>query len=231
MPGSILENTDWDVKVYNADFIPSINRKKISYLAGKGFNNYIKSLNDLSADIWREVKDVIEKYNPSVIGISVKSAAFISLVKIELQTFFLVGYPYETEEMLKDTIKMMKKSKSDKILYSIFTPYPSTALYEFCERRGLIKDNFDPTLYNHQSPLNCFSMYIKPERFRVLASKIEKMIDRRNLINRLKYLILLRGFPRLSEVFNEYLNKFNIYSKPTHSNGKKEDIRLGEYTT
>ena len=472
LAGSILENTSWDVKVYNTDFIPSIKRKKISFLAGEGFDNYVKNLNDLSGKVWSEVKEIIKEYKPDVVGVSVKSATYISAQnvakivkeldsnikiifggphptmakdeifknpyvdftvlgegeitiaellksiqiesvpndvkgimfrhnggiiktqarkyiknldslsyphhiakkvlhdyekyptnsfkyifasrgcpynchfcaskeiwtrsvrfrtvenvideikgirnngikrlhfdddtfgvnkkyikelcseiknevpdikwsceiradliddeivlamkqagcetiqvgfesgndellrlmgkglkvneiltacktikkhKIELQTFFLVGYPYETEEMLKDTVKMMKKSKSDKILYSIFTPYPHTELYDFCKSKGLIKENFDPTLYNHQSPLNCFSMYISPERFRVLATKIERMIDRRNLLNRIGSLFLLKGFPRLSEVIHERLrkHKINNKNKETFPEGRK----------
>ncbi len=471
LAGAILKDTLWDVKVYNADFIPSIGRKKISYLSGKGFENYVDGLNDLENEIWKEVRKLIEEYNPDVVGISIKSATFISsmnvakIVKnvdpnikvivggphptlakkeifansfvdfvvvgegevtiaellnsfdggknfnevngiiyrndediiatsprdfiydldgmafphsvaknvlhdydkypinsfkyifasrgcpygchfcgskemwtrkvrqrsvanvieeiegiiglgikglhfdddtfgiskkfilelssqiikhapniswsceiradliddetviamknagcetiqigfesgndkllslmgkgltvaeinnacktikrhnIELQTFFLVGYPNETEEMLKDTVRVMKKSKSDKILYSIFTPYPYTALYEFCESKGLMKDDFDPTLYNHQSPLNCFSMYIKPERFRVLATKIERMIDRRNLINRVKTVVLFKGFPRLGEIVSEMFRRFQIKQLNNKYNTGKE---------
>ncbi|MFZ1292282.1 MAG: radical SAM protein [Melioribacteraceae bacterium] len=456
LAGSILENTNWDVKVYNADFIPSINRKKVSFLAGRGFNSYVKNLNNLNFGIWNEIRKVIMDFKPNVIGISVKSATYISSVNIskiakqidanikiifggpyptsakkdlfinpnldisvigegentiaellysikadlplnninglifrqnnelvstpprefmkdlnvlpypheiakrvlhdykkypksafkyifasrgcpfncnfcaskdmwtrkarlrsvenivneikgitklgiknlhfdddtfgiskknilnlcnsiktevpdikwsceiradiidddiviamkeagceliqigfesgndkileymskgvtvsqilnacrivkkhsiELQTFFLVGYPYETEETLKDSIKMMKKSKSDKIIYSIFTPYPYTYLYEFCKEKGLVKEKFDPTLFNHQSPLNCFSMYIPPKRFRVLAKRIERMVDRRNLILRMKRILTLKGFQRFNELTNETMIK------------------------
>ena len=477
LAGAILENTNWNVKVYNADFIPSINRKKISFLAGKGFNNYVKNLNDLSGNIWNEVKNVIKEYQPDVIGVSVKSATYISsqniakiakevnpnikiifggphptiakkeifnnplidfsviaegevtivelleaiqkeklpkdvkgiifrhnneiietpfreyinnldtlpypheiakrtlhdynkypvnsfkyvfasrgcpynchfcaskeiwsrtvrfrsvenvvneikgiralgikrlhfdddtfgvnkkyikalckkieseipdikwsceiradLIddeivlamkkagcetiqigfesgndkllslmgkdltvnkiltackiikkqKVELQTFFLVGYPYETEDTLKDTVKMMKKSKSDKILYSVFTPYPHTALYSFCESKGLIKENFDPTLYNHQSPLNCFSMYIPPEKFRILANRIERMVDRRNLLNRIKMIFLLKGFPRLSEVILEKINKIKPNKQKVKEYSIKSEIQLSK---
>ncbi len=477
LAGSILEHTDWDAKVYNTDFIPSIKRKKISFLAGEGFNNYVKNLNDLSGEVWCEIKAVIKEYKPDVIGVSVKSATYISsqnvakiakeidadikiifggphptmakkeifdnpnvdftvsgegevtiaellksiqansslkdvkgimfrqngeiiatqpreyinnldslpfphdvakkvlhdfdnypansfkyifasrgcpynchfcaskeiwsrtvrfrsvenvveeikgirnlgikrlhfdddtfgvnkkyikslcgkiksdvsdikwsceiradLIddeivlamkeagcetiqvgfesgndellslmgkgltvdeilnacriikehKVELQTFFLVGYPYETEEMLKDTVKMMKKSKSDKILYSIFTPYPHTELYDFCKSKGLIKDDFDPTLYNHQSPLNCFSMYIPPERFRVLATRIERMIDRRNLLNRIWSVFLLKGFPRLSEVVYERIKKLKLSQKIGGKQPKENVIQLSK---
>jgi radical SAM superfamily enzyme YgiQ (UPF0313 family) len=105
---------------------------------------------------------------------------------IELETFFMVGFPQETEDTLNNTIAAMKKAKCDSICYSIFTPYPGTEAFEFCKKNGLIKDDYNVSLYNHQSPANCFSMNIAPERFRILVSKIEKMVDRKNYLNRIK---------------------------------------------
>lgn len=459
LSGAILKNTDWNVKAYNADFIPSFQRKKMSYLTGRGFNNYIKNLNDISTPIWHEIKNIIRDFKPDVIGVTVKSTSYISALnvasiakkinadikiifggpyptmakkeilknslidisvigegeltivellkairknksfdsikgiiyrnndtiietsprefienldelpfpheiaknvlhdyekyptvsfknvfanrgcpygcnfcaskeiwtrkvrfrtaknvaqelegimklglnrvhfdddtfgvnkiyikdlcgeiksncpnlkwsceiradliddetvkimkdagcetiqmgfesgndkilklmgknltvdkilkacqiikkhKVELQTFFLVGYPYETEETLNDTIKMMKKSKSDKIIYSIFTPYPYTTIYDFCKEKGLIPENFDATIFNHQSPLNSFSMYIPQKRFRFLARKIENYVDRRNIMNRIKAILMLKGFPRMNEVIREYISKLNF---------------------
>ncbi len=451
LAGSILENTCWDVKVYNADFIPSNARKKISYFTGKGFKNYSLRLNDRNAGIWSEIREVIKEYNPSVVGISVKTPTLASALnvakiakefndsvkiifggphptmakkdlfnnslvdfsvigegevtivelldairenkplvdikgiifrkngkvienpprgyisdldsmpfphkvaekvlhdyekyplssfkyvfasrgcpyncnfcaskevwtrkvryrsvnnvieeiksirelgikrlhfdddifgvskkyllnlcskiadevpdikwicetradliddevafamkkagcetiqigvesgndrilslmgknlkveeilkaskiikkhKIELRTFFLVGYPFETEETLKDTVRLMKKCNSDRILYNIFTPYPYTGLYEFCKTKGLINDDYDPAVYHHQSPANSFTLYIPPERFRVLSNRIEKMIDRRNFVKRIKMLMTANGFSKVLRKLN-----------------------------
>jgi len=102
---------------------------------------------------------------------------------LELHTFFMVGFPQETEETLNDTIKAMKEIESNTVVYSIFTPYPGTEAFEFCRRQGLIGDDFDISLYNHQSPANCFCMNLSPQRFRELALRIEKLIDRRNARN------------------------------------------------
>jgi radical SAM superfamily enzyme YgiQ (UPF0313 family) len=118
---------------------------------------------------------------------------------IELQTFFLVGFPHETEETLKDTVRMMKKCKSDKIMYSIFTPYPYTPLFEFCENNGLIDKSHDPTIFNHTSPKNCFSLYIPHERFRKLAGKIERMVDRQNSIKRIVSVFSHKGLYKLQD--------------------------------
>jgi radical SAM superfamily enzyme YgiQ (UPF0313 family) len=449
LAGSIIEKTNWDVKVYNADFVPSINRIKVSYLANKGFKKYLKNLNDLTIPIWKQVQHTIEEFNPDIVGISVKSPTFISarnvasiakefnkdikvimggpyptmagesilddpnidisvvgegeititeilyaietgcnldnilgiifrrenkiirnkkrgfindldqlefphiiakkvlidyeqyplnafknlftirgcpydcefcaskeiwtkkvrfrsaenvrqeieglmklginrihfdddtfginkkyifelctqiitycygikwsceirvdliddaivalmkkagceiiqmgiesgsneilsrtkknitvedaliackIIKkydIELQTFFLVGLPYETENTLKLTVNIMKKCKPDKIIYSIFTPYPYTQLFNYCKENGLIDQNYDPTLFNHQSPKNCFSLFIEPKRFRKLAGRIERKVDRHNLYSMIKSLFHLKGFIRVQSV-------------------------------
>ncbi|MFO0871509.1 MAG: radical SAM protein [Pirellulales bacterium] len=96
---------------------------------------------------------------------------------IELTTFFLVGFPDETEETLADTVRAMRATRSDEIVYSIFTPYPFTEAWELCRARGLIGDDYDMSLYHHQSPANHFTPHIAPERFRALAADIERQVD------------------------------------------------------
>lgn len=104
---------------------------------------------------------------------------------ILLHTFFMVGHPQETEETLRDTEVAMKKIKG-LVLYNIFTPYPGTESFEFCKKNGLIEDNYDISLHNHQSPANCFCLNIKPDRFRAIVSNIEKMVDRKNKLTDIK---------------------------------------------
>ena len=102
---------------------------------------------------------------------------------IRLYTFFMVGFPQETERTLRDTMAAMKKVKDigcEYIVYSIFTPYPGTESFELCRENGLIGKDYDVSLYNHQSPANCFCVNITPERFRELACEVEEMVDRVN---------------------------------------------------
>jgi len=98
---------------------------------------------------------------------------------IEVQAFFMVGFPQETEQSLNDTFQAMKKIKG-RLSYSIFTPYPGTEAYDYCRSHGLVDDSFDVSLYNHQSPANCFCLNISRERFRTLVAKIERMVDKNN---------------------------------------------------
>ena len=80
LSGSIIKNSNWSVQTYNADF--NVNKKSFDpsgeYLSGKGFKRYLTSLKDTSFSIWEEVKKSIEDYNPSVIGLTVKSQNFTS---------------------------------------------------------------------------------------------------------------------------------------------------------
>ncbi len=120
----------------------------------------------------------------------------------KLSTFFMIGFPHETEETLDDTIEAIKQvfKLGGDVVYSIFTPYPGTELFQFCKEKGLVTDDFNVSLYNHQSPMNCFSMYIKPERFREKASEIEKIVDRMNRRAWLKRAFSLSTLKRIREI-------------------------------
>lgn len=121
--------------------------------------------------------------------------------RIALQVFFQVGFPWETEQTLADTVAAMKRIKSDFIILSIFTPYPGTAAFDFCRKNGLIDEHFDIALFNHQSPANHFCLGIQPQRFRVLVAEIEKMVDRMNHLRRLKRLMSVQNVCRkVSEI-------------------------------
>lgn len=130
----------------------------------------------------------------------ISSCKIIKKHGLLLYAFFMVGFPQETIDTLNDTFTAIKKVKCDSVIYSIFTPYPGTRAFEYCKKKGLIRDNFDISLYNHKSPANCFCMNIRPARFRLLVSQIEKMIDRKNWLNRMKQIFSLNSFRRIQEL-------------------------------
>lgn len=116
---------------------------------------------------------------------------------VSVSAFFMIGFPFETEEMIHDTIRAIKKIDCDSIVYSIFTPYPGTEAYDYCLRHGLIPENFDFSMYNHQSPLNWFSQYISQAKFRKLARKTEHLVDRKNFFAKISRVVSLKGLQRL----------------------------------
>ena len=102
LAGTIKKETDWDVMVYNADFIPDSEPGiKNSYMTSVGFDKYLCNLRDSSGQVWRETKSVILEYKPDVVGISSMSQNFASsrivakLAKeINRDTIVVVGGPH-----------------------------------------------------------------------------------------------------------------------------------------
>lgn len=130
----------------------------------------IESGND---DILREIRKGFR------IDKAIAAADTIARHGVGVQAFFMVGFPQETEASLADTVAAMKRIKGT-LSYSIFTPYPGTEAFAYCRDHGLVGDDFDTALHNHQSPANCFCRHIEPRRFRRLVSRIERMVDCNN---------------------------------------------------
>jgi anaerobic magnesium-protoporphyrin IX monomethyl ester cyclase len=108
---------------------------------------------------------------------------------MRLSVFFMVGFPWETEATLKDTLNAIRMIEADRTIYSIFMPYPGTEAFEFCKEKGLIGRGFDSSLYNHQSPENCFCLNMDHEVFRSHVRGIEEEVDRLNNRGRKRYLM------------------------------------------
>lgn len=68
----------------------------------------------------------------------------------------------------------------DRVILSTFTPYPNTPLFEQCRAMGLIGEHFDHARFNHQSPENCFTAHIAPERFHQLVNEAVLVAARKN---------------------------------------------------
>ena len=119
---------------------------------------------------------------------------------IFLLTFFIVGFPMDTEESLRDTMKFMEEVQSDSIVCSIFTPYPGTEMFELCRSKNLIPEDYDVSLYNHASPANCFCGNIPPERFGQLIAQAERAVDRHNRRRRLARMFSLGGLKHLRQI-------------------------------
>jgi len=99
---------------------------------------------------------------------------------IESHAFIMVGFPDETEETFKQTMDFIPKLNPDGVIFSIFTPYPGSDIYNECTDKGIIDGDFDLVLYNHQSPLNCFTKNIPKQRFYELREEAFKFVDKYN---------------------------------------------------
>jgi len=116
---------------------------------------------------------------------AVNAAKIIREHKIRIHAFYLIGFPGETEKTLTDTLDIMKKI-GGQIIYNIFTPYPGTDAFDFCMQNGLIGKDYNPSLFSHQSPENFFCPDLSKEKFREIASQIEKYVEDHNLKDHLQ---------------------------------------------
>lgn len=120
------------------------------------------------------------------------ASKIIKKQNILLEVFFMVGFPQETQESLNDTLTAINKINANFTVYSIFTPYPGTEIFKYCKDNQLVDEHFNISLYNHQSPMNCFCLHLSPLEFRETVSKIENIIDKKNfsLKNRVQRFII-----------------------------------------
>jgi radical SAM superfamily enzyme YgiQ (UPF0313 family) len=167
-----------------------IDEQTIALMKKAGCYNIQVGIESGNNDILRAIRKNI------TIEEALRACEIIKKHGIELQAFFIVGFPQETEETLRDTFKAMKKTKCDLLAYSIFTPYPGTETFDLCKEKGLIGPDFDLSLYGHQSPANHFCS-IDAVRFRQLVSEIEKMADRKNSRARIKSILSLSTLKKI----------------------------------
>lgn len=114
------------------------------------------------------IRNVIMKKNLS----TRKIYDFFDVVKnydqLFVKCFFIIGYPQETEETLRDTYNMIKRISDsiDQIAIFNLVPFPGTEIFEYCKNENLINISLNNL---HNSEL--FSNYndsdipfIKPHR-------------------------------------------------------------------
>jgi radical SAM superfamily enzyme YgiQ (UPF0313 family) len=73
--------------------------------------------------------------------------AFRNTSEQGIKTFALnvIGFPYETPEMIEDTIRINKIVSPDGFQLSIFYPYPQTELWSLCKREHFLTDEERPS--------------------------------------------------------------------------------------
>ncbi len=127
------------------------------------------------------------------------AARIIKKQGVYLSAFFIVGFPHETEESLDDTIRVIKTLPADVVVYSIFTPYFGTELFDWCREQGIIPEDFNAFLHNHQSPDNYFCPQIAEDVFKSRVRALEKALDRINGRRKLRMYFSREGLLRLKE--------------------------------
>jgi len=63
---------------------------------------------------------------------------------LSVRAFFMVGYPGETLEDVKDTVKLIRQCKFDSIIIGRFVPLPGTPIYDELVEIGEIAPDYVP---------------------------------------------------------------------------------------
>ncbi|MBA3047765.1 B12-binding domain-containing radical SAM protein [Patescibacteria group bacterium] len=106
----------------------------------------------------------------------VKQAIILSRrAGIETTVYFMAGFPDETEEDIKLSIKAMKELSPDYVIWSILTPYPGTEVWEIAKKQGLVDiNNCDWEKYFHHYNQGCFFKTIPEEKWNSLIESIRR---------------------------------------------------------
>jgi len=132
--------------------------------------------------------------------------------------FFMMGFPGETRDDVLATLKFMKEIKPNWVYFSIFTPYPGTALYERAKELGIIPKEMDFSLYAHQSPDNCFSEKMSTDEFRELTRIMLKEFNCYNAsFHALFRRVLTKNYFRNPKLFFHDLRKWLTWILPLNS--------------
>lgn len=76
-------------------------------------------------------------------------------LKIESTGFFILGIPGETKATMEETLKFAKSLDLDDVIFSIYSPYPGTKLYDLSISKGYIAADIDHAMFkNKYSTLN-----------------------------------------------------------------------------
>jgi len=97
-----------------------------------------------------------------------------------LHTFFMVGFPYETEKDIRKTINFIKEIRPDSMNLCTFTPHPGTELYDYVVSKGMFDMGNNFSVYNNisQHSLNNFFVEnMSHEKYRELLDKLIKLSE------------------------------------------------------
>lgn len=125
--------------------------------------------------------------------------------KLETSIFFLIGFPWETEKEIKETVALMEELDPQYAVFSVATPYPGTELYDICKNENLLPPNPDWSRFFHQSP----DMFLTKNLSKIQTKKIIKDVENKFVRhNKKKHRI------KLLNPFRLFLELKRFYKQP-----------------
>lgn len=76
-------------------------------------------------------------------GVIEEAADSLRDVGIKIAAYYIMGFPGETREMIKDTIALHKRVRPDRFSVRFLHPFPGTKIREVCINKGYLPKNFE----------------------------------------------------------------------------------------
>lgn len=147
-----------DVLAINTELMKNLGQLyfKNSFGINASMNVRIDLINDRLIDLMKSINinDVRfgiesgdEKFRKEVLGRNISDKQIIDNHKLlkkhgfTTKTYNILGFPTETYEQCISTIRINEQLNPDKVEFSIFHPYPMTALYDQAKRNGQLVDD------------------------------------------------------------------------------------------
>ena len=109
-----------------------------------------------------------------------KGAAVLNKLKQKWSAFFMIGYPDESEEEIKMSLRLIEELQPTYVSMSVLAPYPGCQIYYDLEKTGDISENSDWNLYDPFSLYANVSLKIPPQKFRETVKKTMRFVDEYN---------------------------------------------------
>lgn len=93
----------------------------------------------------RVLKEIIHK--PTDIEMAKKVVKWCKEVGIETHVDFVIGFPGETWDEIRDTTNYAYELDADSVKFAVATPFPATELLREAVKRGMFPENYD--FYTH----------------------------------------------------------------------------------
>ena len=120
--------------------------------------------------------EVLKKIKKSYTSDDVrKAAAIIKKAGMVLAGQFIIGFPFETEEEMWDTVRLAEDIEAESVKVSVATPLPNTALFDMAMEGGYFPDSVnwsDVMLHNDGILFN--KMYSSEEKKRIMTEIVNE---------------------------------------------------------
>jgi radical SAM superfamily enzyme YgiQ (UPF0313 family) len=109
-----------------------------------------------------------------------EKAQIINDATVNWLAFFIIGFPTETKEEIKQTLNYIEKIKPSSVGISIFSPYPGSDFFTFLNEKNLFKKQDEYLKIDVWNPKNNYTGTMSDEEFSKIALAALKFGDEYN---------------------------------------------------